>query len=677
MLIDYIRITNWRSFYGQNNFFVSKDPQRNVTLIRAENGVGKTSLLAAINWCFFGDLPSENEFENRAKLVNEYATTHDGVTRCTVEIDFEHEGKVYRAHRMYDQIAKAVHDLRLSELVDGGTVPLAKDRPDRFINSVIPREMAPHFFFYGEATSRYTGATGAKKFGEAVKGILGSTIARMALDDIKKVWLDYNKQASDNTSEEARQAEHEIESASTQIARLGEELNKLEKETDAAELRIEKLNQDLAGTKPAKEAQARRGKLEAQLSAKEGERTRALQRSEAWIQNYIVAVLSEELVAEASDVIKKEDTRGKIPAPYDQKFVNELLADGKCVCGRPLSKGSPEYECVLTLLNNAGDQAVMSRVMSTNAALGRLSQRSGIAWAEFERNNDDLRRVEGEIQRLDADLMEISKELAANPITDVAEKEAARERAKEQLKQANSRKVDVKTSINGFERQRETAEARRNELVKKSEAARRFVKRAQLAGALMARLESRLKIEEEEARAAIEREIDTIVQRFMRKPATVKLNSDYQLRLFDERGLEIAKSTGENQLLGLAFTGAIAKFAKEREKEVDDILLPGTVAPLVVDSPFGHLDPLYRRSVAEFLPELASQVILLVSTSQASDAVMNTIATKVGQEYVLTRHNRSGGEGKQPEWVEIRGKSYELTRYSSHFDGTQITEVLE
>jgi len=57
MQIEYIRIENWRSFYGENSFLVSTDPERNVTLIRAENGVGKTSLLAAINWCFFDILP--------------------------------------------------------------------------------------------------------------------------------------------------------------------------------------------------------------------------------------------------------------------------------------------------------------------------------------------------------------------------------------------------------------------------------------------------------------------------------------------------------------------------------------------------------------------------------------------------------------------------------------------
>lgn len=675
MLIEFIRIANWRSFHGENDFFVSKDPKRNVTLIRAENGVGKTSLLAAINWCFFGILPAESEFENPNKLVNEFAAEHDGVTRTAVCIDFMHEGKTYRATRSFDQKTETTHPLRLTELVDGGEVPSSKDRPDRFINSVIPKEMAPHFFFYGEATSRYTGVTGARKFGEAVKGILGSTVARMALDDLRKAWHDYNKQASDNTSAEAQEAERDIEEAARRIAKGVEDLAKLDEEIEAANARIDRFNQELAGAKPAKEAQARRARYESQMTLKEAERAKAEQRSRGWMQSFVTSVLAEELVSEASSVIKTEDTRGKLPAPYDQKFVDEILDDGECVCGRSVEKGSVEYDRIKSLLETAGDQAVMSRVMSTSSALGRLEEKAASAWSTFERNNDDLRKVEGEIQRLDADLTEISKELAANPMTDIAEKEAARERSKTQRNQAMSRKVDIQTSINGFQRRKSDAETKRDELVKKSESARRFVKRAQLSAALTARLEERLKAEEEDARAAIEREIDAIVKRFMRKPATVKLDRDYQLRLFDEREVEIAKSTGENQLLGLAFTGAIAKYAKERQDDLDDILLPGTVAPLVVDSPFGHLDPLYRRGVAEFLPNLASQVILLVSTSQASEAVMTTLSDKVGQEYVLTRHNRADGADKQPELIEIRGERYDLTTYGSLIDGTRITEV--
>lgn len=675
MLIQRIRLTNWRSFHGQNDFFVSQQKEKNVTLIRAENGVGKTSLLAAINWCFFNILPAESEFENPKELVNKFAASKDGVTQTSVEIDFKHEGQFYRARRTYDQKSGTAEALKLMEIKAGGEVPSSKDRPDRFINSVIPREMAPHFFFYGEATSRYTGATGAKKFGDAVKGILGSTVARMALEDLKKVYQEYNRQASDNTSAEAQAAEREIEQAEQKIARCKEEIIKVDGEIEAASTRIDKLNQELAGTKPAKDLQARRTRLEGQVTAREAERAKALARSKSWMQTYMTAVLADELVVEATEVIKAEDTRGKLPAPYDRKLVDEILEDEKCICGRPILAGSVEHDHIKSLLESAGDQAVMSRVMSTSQALGRFEQKASNAWSDFERNNEDLRRVEGEIQKLDAELTEISKELAANPITDIAEKEAALQRAKSQRTQAMDRKTDLKASVANLDRQRSELERKRDELVKKSDAAKRYVKRAQLSAALMSRLESRLGDEEETARSAIEAEIDRIVQKFMRKAAKVKLDRHYQLKLYDETGVEAAKSTGENQLLGLAFTGAIAKYAKERQDDDDDILLPGTIAPLVVDSPFGHLDPLYRRGVAEFLPNLASQVILLVSTSQASDAVMTTLADKIGQEYVLTRHNRADGAGKQAEHIEINGKTYDLTTYGSEIEGTRITEV--
>lgn len=675
MLIQHIRLTNWRSFYGENNLFVSQDPEKNVTLIRAENGVGKTSLLAAVNWCFFGILPAESEFENPKELVNNFAAGKEGVSTTSIEIDFKHERKLYRARRTYDQKSQTTEALKLLEIAAGGEVPSSKDRPDRFINSVIPREMAPHFFFYGEATSRYTGATGSKKFGDAVKGILGSTIARMALEDLRKAWQDYNRQASDNTSAEAQAAERNIDLVEQKIARCQEEVGKVDVEIETASARIDKLNQELAGTKPAKDAQARRTRLEGHLATKEAERLKAVQRSKSWMQTYITAVLAEELAVEASEVIKAEDTRGKLPAPYDKKLVDEILEDKVCICGRPIVAGSKEHECIKSLLETAGDQVVMSRVMSTSQALGRFELRAELAWSDYERNNEELRKVEGEIQRLDAELTEISKELATNPITDVAEKEAALQRAKGQRTQAMDRKTDLRASIANLDRQKADLERERDELVRKSEAAKRYVKRAQLSAAVMSRLEARLAEEEETARSGIENEIDRIVQKFMRKAAKVKLDRHYQLKLYDENGVESAKSTGENQLLGLAFTGAIAKYAKERQDDDDDILLPGTVAPLVVDSPFGHLDPHYRRGVAQFLPNLASQVILLVSTSQASEAVMTALADKIGQEYVLTRHNRSDGAGKQAEHIEIQGKTYDLTIYGSEIDGTRITEV--
>lgn len=118
--------------------------------------------------------------------------------------------------------------------------------------------------------------------------------------------------------------------------------------------------------------------------------------------------------------------------------------------------------------------------MTTSTALGSLVEKSKRAWSDFERNQEDLRRLEGEIQRLDADLQEISKELASNPIDDIAAKEAARERAKDQKRQAERQRNDCQGSIIAFERQKRDFESQRDQLVQKSEAAKRYVRRARL-----------------------------------------------------------------------------------------------------------------------------------------------------------------------------------------------------
>lgn len=675
MQLEYIKIENWRSFYGVNDFFVSTDPERNVTLIRAENGVGKTSLLAAINWCFFDILPAPSEFEDPERLVNKFAAQKDGATTTTVAIDFKHGGKTYRASRTYDQPRRETMPLRLSEINNGAEIPNAKERPDRFINSVIPREMAPHFFFYGEATSRYTGASGAKKFGEAVKGILGSTVARMALDDLSKVTADYKRQASDSTSTEAQSAQHDIDAAVSKMAEIAEKIKKQDEEIALAEDAIQKFNVELANAKPAKDAQARRVSFEAERRQKVAEKDKATQRAEGWASQYATAVLAAELVKEAGNVIQREDTRGRLPAPYEKKFVEELLADKMCICGRPFIEGGVEHKKIESLRETAGDQVVMSRVMTTGTAIGSLTERAENAWAVYQRNQEDLQRLEQELQKIAMDLQAISEELANNPMDGIAEKEQARERARTNKANAERQRLDLQGSLGSFERAKREAERLLDDLVEKSAAAKRYVKRAQLAAALTRRLESRLLQEEEAARAGIEMEINGIIQSVMRKSVTVSLDANYQLKLIDERGAETAKGTGENQLLGLAFTGAIAKYAKQREHLADDLLLPGTVAPLVVDSPFGHLDQVYRRGVAEFLPKLASQVILLVSTSQASD-VVEILEPKIQHQYVLTWHNQNDGSGKTEEKIEIGGKLYDLTVYGSEINGTVISEVM-
>ena len=51
MFLDYIEISNFRPFYGTQRINFGYNEDQNLTVILADNGSGKTSLVNALTWC--------------------------------------------------------------------------------------------------------------------------------------------------------------------------------------------------------------------------------------------------------------------------------------------------------------------------------------------------------------------------------------------------------------------------------------------------------------------------------------------------------------------------------------------------------------------------------------------------------------------------------------------------
>jgi DNA sulfur modification protein DndD len=64
----------------------------------------------------------------------------------------------------------------------------------------------------------------------------------------------------------------------------------------------------------------------------------------------------------------------------------------------------------------------------------------------------------------------------------------------------------------------------------------------------------------------------------------------------------------------------------------------GKQAPIVMDTPFGRLDRTHRAHVLEFLPDLGSQYVLLVQSSEFEcDRDMTFLEGRVAHEYQVVR----------------------------------------
>jgi DNA sulfur modification protein DndD len=136
----------------------------------------------------------------------------------------------------------------------------------------------------------------------------------------------------------------------------------------------------------------------------------------------------------------------------------------------------------------------------------------------------------------------------------------------------------------------------------------------------------------------------------------------------------VAASTGENQILSLSFIGGIIDRVREWSQKNSLMGFDSGTFPIVMDSPFGSLDEIYRRQVAKSLPKLANQLVILVTKTQWRGEVEEETTRFIGKEYVLVYN--SPKPDCEEDSIEINGNSYPLVKASpNQFEYTEIIEV--
>ncbi len=160
-------------------------------------------------------------------------------------------------------------------------------------------------------------------------------------------------------------------------------------------------------------------------------------------------------------------------------------------------------------------------------------------------------------------------------------------------------------------------------------------------------------------------------------PYIPQLSENYQLTLIEQTSgqpVPVAASTGENQILSLSFIGAIIDRVREWSQRNTLMGFDSSTFPIVMDSPFGSLDEIYRRQVAKAIPQLANQLVILVTKTQWRQEVETEIESLVGQEYILVYH--SPKPDCQKDWLKLYGNNYPLVQQSDNqFEYTEVMTV--
>lgn len=685
MILIKLSMENFRQYYGEAeiDFSVPDDikPHHNITLIHGENGVGKTTLMNAITWCLYERLAED--FEGQEKLVNEVAFS-EGTRTCNVEVIFKlsksgpESEKSYRSIRIYDQsTGTQKHKVFEIDAFGNNKEHLS---PKSFINNIVPQEMCRYFFFHGEGLTNIQSSDGGSyAFRKAVRAILGCTFVEQAISDLSQISKKLTSEISSMTKKNKDHDRLTLELDSAQREKT-EQLNRrevlrsriveLESEIESVDEKIRNSNIDLA-----RQYQRHLDKSRTELRRLQDQIVSSNEKQVSLIQSYGWKVFGAQLSQQAKAFIEDASHKGRIPAPFDRPFVETILTNKSCICGRPVIPGTKEEEEIRGLIETANDELVGQKKIRA----GSVADRMTLDTVDFpqlvldcEEQISDLElQIKGEQESID----EYARKLKQLGDSNVDRLDEQRTRAKNLHREAVSSEGACSERIRRLDIQISDTAKRLREALPPGSQSDNLRAMSEFVEKLEARCHSLLIDMEDRSKSVIANEVNELLKKYSTQDYRIKIDHNYGFHLVRADGSVVSKSKGENLLLNLAFVSALIKHARLRSKASGQIFIPGAVAPFVIDAPFGELDKAYRSATAKFLPESSEQLILLLSSSHWTEDIDQEIRNRIGKEYILFSHKDVAQEEKPSTPLAIQGKIYQQAAYGTSRRMTTIEEI--
>jgi len=663
MILERLVLNNFRQFKGRQEIVFSDIRERNVTIVHAENGFGKTTLLKALLWGFYGrdglmgTDGKPDDFEKPDRIIHEalalQASDPDALT-ASVQVTFKHGGDRYILTRWLSLAQQNLNanktELSLEVMRDGQT--LKSERPQQVIEAIIPKGIRGFLFFNGERINYLAMETNRDQVTEAIQQMLGLKLLQKTIEDLRNpnVRGKLRSEQKEATSDEKRGLIDRLTAVEAKVAERQESRTQILANLKAIAAELETVDNKLAANRQARELQSKRIHLSRERDEFSGRRDEVSRRLAKRIAEDGYSIFSIGLVNRGREIVAQLRSEGKIPAPVLNFFLDKLLDSGICICTRCLGEGTPERAAVERLLTFAGDQDFNNAVGALDHAIGLMEGVARQTQEQLAQLNTERLDLTREIRNRNEELEEIHQILGGKKDEEVQQLEEKRKRLHLDRDAQNAELGAIKVQLEASAEEIKSLEQQIRQIEDKEDAAARAQRRVDAVEDIIKILEEILEGETKDLRPILNEEIDRHFRKIMSKDYWAELTENYTLRIrkrvlggegdLQDKEIDAALSTGERTVTSLVFIASLVALANRRS-EIPTILkdLTGSAFPVVIDSPFGSLS-MFRGGVARYIPELAPQVLLLVSPEQYNGQVESALneSGRVGKRYYLTYH---------------------------------------
>ena len=646
----------------------SVDSRRKLTVFRAENETGKTTMLTALLWALYGEAALPNKGQGYRLHPIDWKDDEGTRAQIEVEVDFEvtkynpTKGRGTRETTRTYRIKRAAHE-KISGIEWSRSTPTVNlfhlsetgadevENPDLFIADELPPDLREVFFTDGDRALTFieadvTTTTKRDRVQRAIKSLLGLGVIESCETHVGQVAKDVNRKVR----EEARDAEIDriaqaIDLAASQIEEWTHKEKKSREQHESFELNLRDIDKEI-------ETVLKRGDQE-DLAEQLASANRDIEQVTGLVRNLerkhsnlfrsknIAGDLLGSAIIAAETQLDDLAQRNEIPAST-LPVLEDCLNKGHCVCGDSLDEADP-----------AGDrkrkhiQHIISETKQSDEhkkILTELFYRSKGWIAEITEDNtgwigeyseifDERDKAEGHRDALSKRRKELEIKLDALRDSDIQKLRETRRYYEQQRNRFRDDFIRSETERRRLESQKAADEARRDKLLKHQKRAQRIIADLEVTKDIEDVLKNayqRIQTEELDKvstrmnelfiemigadpehgaiikRAEVSREFDILVY----GPGDKMLNPDRDLNGASRRALTIA--------FILALT------------DVSEVKAPNTI-----DTPLGMMSGFVKRSVLRIATEQSSQLVLFLTRDEIKgcEAIIDEYA---GQVITLT-----------------------------------------
>jgi len=631
--ISSITFTNFRQYHGTHTLNFTLDDSKNVSILLGKNGAGKSNMLNALTWCFYGtEIHKDNDTQNKDGMpiinakelssleINQSAYTEvivhlitdagpwtikriiEGEKDVSGKINIESNGKLTIIHNMDGQ----------DKIVEG-------EGTQQLINNLLPEALKSFFFIDGEQLREFFKISTPQKIARAIDIVSQLELVYKAAENLEM----YEKLLKRNvkvTTPNLKQISNAIDLLNT---KKDEIKNKIKSQEDANEKDREELirvknflknHANLNVSSLEKDRQAIEndiGNLNRNIKTREKDRNE-------YLVNIAPFIYLKKYIEDTYNVISANIEKGLLPSKIKENFVRELLEKGRCICGNKLI-GEARTE-----LEEYSQNLSLSELSEVSIA-GKTTILDILSYLEeFPTKIDALRNeiddLKDQLERKEFAKKEISEKINNIDISEIKRNEERREVLSKQIIKSDQllkiygnelQTFDKNLTLKNADLEKELAKDKKNTLLRRKHS---IVKEALN---IFADTEEIIKTK---IRKQVEQNTKTNFLTLIRKKAAFKditIDKHYGVKVHHADGYNAINdlSAGEYLILGLSFMSAL-------------MTISGFKAPVIIDTPLAKIDDEHRDYITNELPKFLheTQVILLVTPTEYDENVKSNLS---------------------------------------------------